>query len=123
MRQVWLEVRLLHVMTLAKQGHCDAALSMASQLGAVVPGLYFTKDGMQAFLDSSRTEYLLGELQSGCGHAEEAKKHYERATSFASNTSQGNQAGAAADLRKVFMRPDSLLAYHLSRTALGNTDY
>jgi tetratricopeptide (TPR) repeat protein len=180
-RQVWLEVRLLHVMTLAKQGHCDAALSMASQLGAVVPGLYFTKDGMQAFLDSSRTEYLLGELQSGCGHAEEAKKHYERATSFASNTSQvagftaasqvawaskaarrlgnydeakwhaklliavapsegvptspdsyysamaqlelGNQAGAAADLRKVFMRPDSMLAYHLSRTALGNTDY
>jgi hypothetical protein len=81
-RQVWVEVRLLHAMALAKEGHCDKALSMASQLGAVVPGLDFTKDGMQPILESSRTEYLLGELEAGCGHSEEAKKHYERAAGF-----------------------------------------
>ncbi len=43
-RQVWVEVRLLHAMALAKEGHCDKALSMASQLGAASsrPGLYAT---------------------------------------------------------------------------------
>ncbi len=169
-RQVWVEVRLLHAMALAKEGHCDAALSMASQLGDVVPGLDFTKDGMQPILESSRTEYLLGELQAGCGHAEEAKKHYERAAgvkgfgqvawaskaarklgnydeakwhaqllhaasphggeeassdSYHSAMAQlelGNQAAADAELHKAFMKPDRLLAYHLSRLALMSSD-
>jgi len=165
-RQVWVEVRLLHVMALAKEGHCDAALSMASQLGAQVPGLDFTQDGMQPVLQSSRTEYLLGELESGCGHADEAKAHYQRAAGFkgssqvawASKAAKklghydeakwhalllsaatprgdeaassdfyhsamaqlelGNQAAADAELHKAFMKPDRLLAYHLSRLAL-----
>ncbi len=169
-RQVWVEVRLLHAMALAKEGHCDAALSMASQLGDVVPGLDFTKDGMQPILESSRTEYLLGELQAGCGHAEEAKKHYERAAgvkgfgqvawaskaarklgnydeakwhaqllhaaaphggeaassdSYHSAMAQlelGNQAAADAELHKAFMKPDRLMAYHLSRLALMSSD-
>ena len=38
-RQVWVEVRLQHAIALAKGGHCDKALAMASQLGAAVPGL------------------------------------------------------------------------------------
>jgi tetratricopeptide (TPR) repeat protein len=165
-RQVWVEVRLQHAMALAKEGHCDKALTIASQLGAVVPGLEFTKDGMQPTLESSRTEYLLGELQAGCGHEEEAKKHYERAAGFkgssqaawaskaakklgnydeakwhaqllhaaashggepASSDSYysamaqlelGNQAAADAELHKAFMKPDRLMAYHLSRLAL-----
>jgi Flp pilus assembly protein TadD len=97
-RQVWVEVRLLHSMALAKEGHCDAALSMASQLGAVVPGLDFTQDGMQQILKSSRTEYLLGQLQSGCGHAEEAKKHYERAAGF---KGEGDAVWASKAARKL----------------------
>jgi Flp pilus assembly protein TadD len=169
-RQVWAEVRLLHAMALAKEGHCDQALSMASQLGAVVPGLDFTKDGMQPILESSRTEYLLGELEAGCGHADAAKAHYVRAAGFkgssqvawASKAAKklghydeakwhalllsaaaprggeaassdfyysamaqlelGNQAAADTDLHKAFMKPDRLLAYHLSRLALANSD-
>jgi Flp pilus assembly protein TadD len=167
-RQVWVEVRLLHAMALAKEGHCDAALSMASQLGAVVPGLDFTNDGLQPVLESARTEYLLGNLEAGCGHADAAKAHYQRAAAFkgssqvgwaskaarklghydeakwhaalmgvASRGSEGegassdsyysamaqlelgNKAAADADLHKVFMKPDRLLAYHLSRLALA----
>ncbi len=167
-RQVWVEVRLLHAVALAKEGHCDAALSMASQLGAVVPGLDFTNDGMQPTLESSRTEYLLGDLESGCGHADAAKKHYEKAAglkgasqiawaskaarklgnydeakwhaelmraahsrgeegassdSYYSAMAQfelGNKAAADADLHKAFMKPDRLLAYHLSRLAMAD---
>ena len=169
-RQVWIEVRLQHAIALAKEGHCDKALSIAAQLGTVVPGLDFTQDGMQPILNSSRTEYLLGELQSGCGHADQAKAHYEKAAGFkgssqigwaskaarklgnydeakwhaelmraassrgdeaASSDSYysamaqlelGNKAAADADLHKAFMKPDRLLAYHLSRLALANSD-
>jgi tetratricopeptide (TPR) repeat protein len=81
-RQVWVEVRLQHALALAAAGHCDTALQIASQLGAAVPGLDFTQDGMQPILDSARTYYLLGELQAGCGHAQPAKADFERAASY-----------------------------------------
>jgi hypothetical protein len=109
-------------------------------------------------------------LQSGCGHADQAKAHYEKAAGFkgssqigwaskaarklgnydeakwhaelmraassrgdeaASSDSYysamaqlelGNKAAADADLHKAFMKPDRLLAYHLSRLALANSD-
>ena len=97
-RQVWVEVRLMHAMALAKEGHCDKALSMASQLGAVVPGLDFTKDGMQPTLDSARTEYLLGNLEAGCGHSDEAKKHYEKAAGL---KGEGDAAWGSKAARKL----------------------
>jgi tetratricopeptide (TPR) repeat protein len=96
-RQVWVEVRLLHALALAKEGHCDAALSTA-QLGAIVPGLDFTQDGMQPFLESSRTEYLLGEIEAGCGHLDAANKHYERAAGF---KGQGQVVWAAKAAKKL----------------------
>jgi len=97
-RQVWVEVRLLHAVALAKEGHCDAALPIASQLGAAVPGLDFTQDGMQTFLESARTEYLLGEIESGCGHADAANKHYELA---AGSKGQGQVVWAAKAAKKL----------------------
>jgi hypothetical protein len=140
---------------------------MASQLGAQVPGLDFTQTGMPPILDSSsRTQYLLGELEAGCGHSDAAKKHYERAAGFkginqsawASKAAKklgnydeakwharllraaapqeeagssgiyaiamaqlelGNKAAADANFHKVFLKPDRLLAYHMTRLALA----
>ena len=166
-RQVWVEVRLQHALALAREGHCDAALPIAAQLGSVVPGLDFTQDGMQPILDSARTEYLLGELQAGCGHEHEAKaalragrrlQRFKRdshgpqrrqgswvtttkpngtpclyprqlrvgvsrqvSDSYYSAMAQrelGNKAAADAEFHKAFMKPDRLMAYHLSRLAL-----
>jgi Flp pilus assembly protein TadD len=82
-RQVWVEVRLQQALAFARKGHCEAALETASELGAVVPGLDFTRDGLQPFLDAARTNYILGELQDGCGRKEEAKVLFQRAASAA----------------------------------------
>jgi hypothetical protein len=97
-RQVWAEVRLQQALSLAKAGHCDAALPIASQLGEAVPGLDFTKDGMQPILNSARTEYLLGELDAGCSHADEAKAHFERAAGFKGLSQIGWASKAARKL-------------------------
>jgi tetratricopeptide (TPR) repeat protein len=97
-RQVWVEVRLLHAMALAKESHCDEAITMAANLGAVVPGLDFTNDGMQPTLESARTEYLLGNLEAGCGHSDAAKKHYEKAAGLKGD---GDIAWASKAARKL----------------------
>lgn len=94
-RQVWVEVNLQHAIALAKEGHCDAALKMGSELGNAVPGLDFTQDGMQEFVHSARTEYLLGEMQQGCGHEDQAKADFEQAAGF-TESSQVAWASMAA---------------------------
>jgi tetratricopeptide (TPR) repeat protein len=78
-RQVWIEVQLQHALALAKGGTCNEALTIADGLGSAVPGVSFTKDGLQPFLKSSRTNYLLGKMDSQCGRPEESRKHFEAA--------------------------------------------
>ncbi len=53
---------------------------------------------MQPILESSRTEYLLGDLEAGCGHADAAKKHYERAAGL---KGAGQVAWASKAARKL----------------------
>jgi tetratricopeptide (TPR) repeat protein len=79
-RQVWVEVLLQEALSLQRTGHCDRALREAHALGAEVPALPFTHDGLTPMLDSARTQYFLGVLTSACGQAEEAHKHFERAS-------------------------------------------
>jgi tetratricopeptide (TPR) repeat protein len=78
-RQVWVEVQLQQLSALAKSGRCDEALNLAAHLGSEVPGLAFTRDGLDPFLRSARTDYLLGTAYSSCGKPEEAKRKYELA--------------------------------------------
>jgi tetratricopeptide (TPR) repeat protein len=80
-REVWTEVRLHRSLALARTGHCEAAQQIADRLGAAVPGLEFTRDGMQRILESPRTNYLLGEMQLSCGHEGLARERFERAAS------------------------------------------
>jgi tetratricopeptide (TPR) repeat protein len=76
-RQVWVEVQLQRALGLAKQRDCNEAIAIARQLGSVVPGLTFTNDGLQPFIDSARVSYLLGTLDVLCGRPEEASKRFE----------------------------------------------
>jgi tetratricopeptide (TPR) repeat protein len=79
-RQVWVEVRLQHALALAKQGKCDAAQQIADQLGSAVSDISFTKDGLQPFVTSSRTNFLLGKIDRQCGRAEASRQHFADAT-------------------------------------------
>jgi Flp pilus assembly protein TadD len=78
-RQVWIEVRLQHALTLAKNGNCPAASSLANDLAKPVSGLTFTNDGLQHFVDAARTQYLIGKIYAKCGSAELARKQFESA--------------------------------------------
>ena len=73
-RQVWIEVQLLQALSLTKDGRCSEALSAAQHLGSEVPGLAFTRDGLESILRSARTNYLIGTVFAACGHAERPKR-------------------------------------------------
>ena len=79
-RQVWIEVQLQRVLAFARERRCDEALSVAQHLGAEVPGLAFTRDGLGPILQSARTSYLLGSVYASCGRSEEAKAKFELAS-------------------------------------------
>jgi tetratricopeptide (TPR) repeat protein len=78
-RQVWIEVQLQRLLTLAKEAQCGEALTAARQLGSEVSGLEFTRDSMEPIFQSARTIYLVGSVYAACGKAEEAKDKFELA--------------------------------------------
>jgi tetratricopeptide (TPR) repeat protein len=78
-RQVWVEVELQLALNQAQSGQCNQALSTASSLLSPVKDASFTTDGLTPFVDSARTNYLLGKIQVGCGEPERGRKHFERA--------------------------------------------
>jgi len=78
-RQVYLEVRLRRAQTLAKAGKAAEALAIVGSLDRPVPGLDFTKDGLTAFVEGSRLQYMIGEILHTCGRTPEAQDHWTRA--------------------------------------------
>jgi tetratricopeptide (TPR) repeat protein len=94
-RQVWVEVELQKMLALAKIGHCADALVVAEQLGAAVPDLPFTRDGLESIVQSARTNYQLGVAYASCALSEEATKKFQLA-SVTSAPDQMLWAGRAA---------------------------
>lgn len=80
-RQVWIEVQLMRVLALVREGRCSDALAGSEHLGSEVPGLAFTRDGLEPILQSARTSYLLGTALASCGEAAQAKAKFELAAS------------------------------------------
>jgi tetratricopeptide (TPR) repeat protein len=78
-RQVWVEIGTQKAATLARAGQCETARQTLDQLGRERPGLSFTRDGMQAFVDGARSQYLAGEVLAACGDAQGARAHWEKA--------------------------------------------
>jgi hypothetical protein len=83
-RQVWVEIQLVHALKLAGEGQCEQADSAADRLGAPVREMTFTTDGLDVFVRSARVEYELGRIDAKCGKAERAKQHFETAAKKAS---------------------------------------
>jgi tetratricopeptide (TPR) repeat protein len=75
-RQVYLEVRLRRAQALAKSGRSAEAIAIVGSLDRPVPGLSFTNDGMTAFVEGSRVQYLIGEILNACGRRAEAREHW-----------------------------------------------
>ena len=71
---------------LAKERRCGEALTVARNLGSEVPGLAFTRDGLEPILQSARTRYLLGTVFAGCGETVEAKARFELASAASAPT-------------------------------------
>ena len=78
-RQVWVEVELQRALSRARNHDCQAALSSSAQLASPVEGVSFTKDGLEPFVNSARTQYLLGKMEAGCGKAEESRVRFQAA--------------------------------------------
>jgi tetratricopeptide (TPR) repeat protein len=79
-RQVWVEVELQKMLALAKDGRCADALVVAEHLGATVPDLPFTHDGLEPILQSARTNFQLGTVYAGCAKPDEATKGFHLAS-------------------------------------------
>jgi tetratricopeptide (TPR) repeat protein len=100
-RQVWVEVELQKTLAWARDGHCAEALDLAGRLGAPVPDLPFTHDGLEPILQSARANYLLGVAYASCAKPEEAARKFELA-SLASAPDQVLWAWRAAQKRPGF---------------------
>jgi len=83
-RQVWIEVQLLRALASARTKSCSDALAVAEHLGSEVPGLVFTRDGLEPILQSPRTSYLLGTVFESCERKEQAESKFKSASSTTS---------------------------------------
>ncbi len=117
-RQVWFEVRLQQARAAARNKSCDAALSESEHLGTPVSGLAFTQSGLEPMLNSPRTNYLIGRIESECGRAQQAEESYRRAAQ-ASGTDQLVWARAAAKNLEGY---DDAKWTALMRTALARSE-
>jgi len=68
-REVWIKVRVMRAVAEANAGRCDAAASIMHSLATPVPGLDFTKDGMEHFIRSPRIQELASPVTAKCGDA------------------------------------------------------
>jgi len=74
---------LQHALGLAHGGRCREAVPAVEHLASEVPGLPFTRDGLEPIMGSARTNYLLGEVYGSCGETDKTKSRFEAAAAQA----------------------------------------
>jgi hypothetical protein len=75
-RDVYLEVRLLRARDAARHQQCGDALAVVDHLDEAVEGMPFTRDGLDAFLQSARRQLQIGEVESACGRVDRARDRW-----------------------------------------------
>jgi tetratricopeptide (TPR) repeat protein len=100
-RQVYLEVRLQRALALARQGRRHDVTEIADHLGQAVADLPFTKDGMEAFLNGARVQYLLGEAFALAGDDGAARRHWQQAAAGHDSYPQADAAFVALAGRRL----------------------
>jgi tetratricopeptide (TPR) repeat protein len=79
-RQVFLEVRLRHALSLARAGRRKEAQRIVETIARPVQGLAFTRDGLEPFLETARAQYMTAEVLALCDREDEARQRWTRAT-------------------------------------------
>jgi tetratricopeptide (TPR) repeat protein len=103
-REIWVEVNLQHAMALARAGNCKEALPAVNGLGAQVADVPFTENGLEPYLKSAKSNYLIGEVFSACGQKEEAERRYKLS---AQENSPSTALWAWASARKLSAYDDT----------------
>ena len=75
-RDVYLEVRLMRARDAARHQQCGDALAVIDRLADPVEGIPFTRDGLDAFLQSARRQQQIGEVEAACGRADRARDRW-----------------------------------------------
>lgn len=70
-REVWIEIELQSLQSLAGAGKCEEATAGLARLSQPVPGMDFTKDGLETFIDSARSQYEIATIDRSCKRSEE----------------------------------------------------
>jgi tetratricopeptide (TPR) repeat protein len=78
-RQVFVEIRLLEALALARAGRGADALAITESLDREVPGFAFTRDGLAPFVAAPRVQLAAGEVASLAGDDALARAHWRRA--------------------------------------------
>jgi tetratricopeptide (TPR) repeat protein len=78
-REVWLELQMQRALSLAQHGQCSEATSVADHVAEPVSDLPFTRDGLEPFLRSGRSSYLLGSVYKSCNLPERARSSFKHA--------------------------------------------
>ena len=97
-RQIWIEVKLEQIQSLANAGRCKDALAESDAIGHPANGLDFTKDGLDPFLNSARTKYFLAEAYDSCGEKSKASQIF---THVAADSEPSNLVWAARSAKHL----------------------
>jgi tetratricopeptide (TPR) repeat protein len=98
-RQVFVEIRLQKALALARAGRGAEALALVDGLRREVPGLTFTRDGLAAFVDTPRVQYVAGEVATLAGDAAAARAHWTKAAQGRDSFFRGLPYAYLASLR------------------------
>jgi hypothetical protein len=73
-REVWIEIDLQRLQSVAKSGQCDQAAAGLEKLNQAQPGKIFTQDGLGQFIDTGRSQYEIAMIYRTCKRTAEANE-------------------------------------------------
>jgi tetratricopeptide (TPR) repeat protein len=100
-RQVLVEVKLQAALARARQHDCAGARDAVAGLGREEPGMAFTKDGLSAFVDAPRVQFLVGEVLAGCGDEDGARAQWTKAAAAGDSYPSPNLAFALQAAKRL----------------------
>ena len=168
-RQVWIEVELQRIRSLAQSGQCNQAIEDLAHLSQSRSGMIFTQDGLDTIIAMARPQYQIAMIDRMCKQTPEAEnilrklaasknvddlawseraarllprydaeawhtrltaavnefQHDSQLNSYRRycfgmiQQSTGESEAARETFLKVFLLPDQMLSYHLTRIAIA----
>ena len=71
-REIWIEIELQRLQSIAKSGRCDQVAAGLEKLSQPQPGMVFTQDGLDAFIETGRSQYEIAMIDRTCKRTAEA---------------------------------------------------